>query len=253
MKLYIYTMPKAGTYFIADFMGRLGFRNTGFHLSMNSFLNTQKLDNDTNARFPGRAKEIQPFTRTLRSMGDGDLAFGHFALPLLGTSYSEFSFICSYRHPRKSLVSEFIDFRFRREDIPWIAKSTIPDDRRAFCTYLKRNGPANISILSQMLAVSVLRKEEFCQGFDPSRHYMLNFERLLADPDEAGRLAVAFGATEAAGQSARLESIAAETKTKATNLGINRDALWSPKAEDLYKQLRADDYVRRGRELGWTI
>jgi hypothetical protein len=66
MKVYIYTIPKAGTYFLADFIARLGFNNTGFHVNQNKFLNTAKLDMDTNARFPSRAMERQSFTRTLR-------------------------------------------------------------------------------------------------------------------------------------------------------------------------------------------
>ena len=38
MKIYVYTIPKAGTYFIADFLGRIGFLNTGYHVMANYFL-----------------------------------------------------------------------------------------------------------------------------------------------------------------------------------------------------------------------
>lgn len=252
MKVYIYTIPKAGTYFLADFIGRLGFHNTGFHVNQKKFLNTAKFDLETNARFPSRAMERQSFMKTLRDMNDGDLAFGHFPVPLMAWIFPDFFFVCSYRHPRQTLVSEFIDFRFRREDVNWIARDQIPDDREAFCTYLERHGQGHMAVFSQMLAITVLRNEPLCGRFQ-TEQFMLNFETLLKSPqsavDLAGRLGIAPDrATEALEQTRN-----AETKTKATGLDIDRAALWSDRAEELYSSINAEDYVKRGRELGWTI
>jgi hypothetical protein len=231
MKVYIYTIPKAGTYFLADFIGRLGFHNTGFHVNQKKFLNTAKFDLETNARFPSRAMERQSFMKTLRDMNDGDLAFGHFPVPLMAWIFPDFFFVCSYRHPRQTLVSEFIDFRFRRE----------------------RHGQGHMAVFSQMLAITVLRNEPLCGRFQTEQFYMLNFETLLKSPqsavDLAGRLGIAPDrATEALEQTRN-----AETKTKATGLDIDRAALWSDRAEELYSSINAEDYVKRGRELGWTI
>ena len=253
MKVYIYTIPKAGTYFLADFIGRLGFHNTGFHVNQKKFLNTAKFDLETNARFPSRAMERQSFMKTLRDMNDGDLAFGHFPVPLMAWIFPDFFFVCSYRHPRQTLVSEFIDFRFRREDVNWIARDQIPDDREAFCTYLERHGQGHMAVFSQMLAITVLRNEPLCGRFQTEQFYMLNFETLLKSPqsavDLAGRLGIAPDrATEALEQTRN-----AETKTKATGLDIDRAALWSDRAEELYSSINVEDYVKRGRELGWMI
>jgi hypothetical protein len=253
MKVYIYTIPKAGTYFLADFISRLGFHNTGFHISQHKFLNTAKLDMDTNARFPSRAMERQPFMKTLRGMKDSDLAFGHFPVPMMAWLFPDFFFVCAYRHPRQTLISEFIDFRFRREDVKWISREAIPDDRTAFATFLESHGEAHMSIFSQMLGITLLRQEPLCRRFQSDQFHMLNFETLLKTPQGAEDLARSLGVDPALAAAALAETKAAETKTKATGLEIDRAALWSDHAEELYAAINAEAYVARGRELGWTI
>ncbi|MDT8853542.1 sulfotransferase domain-containing protein [Paracoccaceae bacterium Fryx2] len=253
MKVYIYTIPKAGTYFLADFIARLGFNNTGMHINQKRFLNTAKLDMETNARFPSRAMERQPFMKTLREMNDLDLAFGHFPVPLMAWLFPDFFFVCAYRHPRKTLMAEFVDFRFRREDLKWMARDQIPDDRDAFCAYLERHGEGHMAVFSQMLALTLLRNEPLCGRFQTDQFHMLNFEDLLKNPQGAADLAARFGIGPEQAAEALDLTRNAETKTKATGLEIDREALWSDRAEDLYARINAEAYVTRGRELGWTI
>lgn len=254
MKLYVYTIPKAGTYFLAELIGRLGFVNTGFHVNHHSFLNTRLLDPEANARFPSRAVEKQFFMRTLNSMKPGELAFGHFPVPLMGWLFPNFRFVCAYRHPRKTLMAEFIDFRFRRKDIRWIAPAEIPEDRAAFCAYLKTHGGNHMAVFSQMLGLTLLLDEPLCNRFqEEGKYHLLSFDRLRDDPAEADRLARFLGVDPAEARPAHAATLAADTKTKATDLPIDRDALWSDEAEALYAALGAEDYARRGRELGWDI
>jgi hypothetical protein len=150
-------------------------------------------------------------------------------------------------------MSEFIDFRFRREDVRWIARDQIPDDRDAFAAFLERHGEAHMAVFSQMLAITVLRNEPLCSRFQTDQFHMLNFETMLKSPqcaiDLAGRLGIPSDrATEALEQTR-----SADTKTKATGLDIDRAALWSDQAEEVYHKINAEAYVTRGRELGWTI
>ncbi len=254
MKVYIYTIPKAGTYLLAELVARLGFVNTGLHVNRDRYLDTLSLDAETNARFPSRAMKKQLFVRTLNQMQPGELAFGHFPVPLMGWMFPDFMHVCAYRHPRRTLVSEFIDFRFRRQDVRWIAPEAIPDDRDAFCAFLGRQGPGHMAIFSQMLGLTLLLQEPLCTRFqDGAKFHLLSFDRLRADPAEAERLAGFLGADPAGARAAHAAALAAETKTKATDLAIDRDALWSDAAEALYARLDAEAYVRRGRELGWDI
>ena len=253
MKIYIYTIPKAGTYFLADFIARLGFSNTGFHVSQKSFLDTAAFDLETNARFPSKTKQKQLFYRTLTRMSDGELAFGHFPVPLMSWMFPDFYFVCAYRHPRRTLVSEFIDFRFRRADIAWISRDSIADDRQAFCAYLLRHGQAHMTIFSQMLGVTMLLNEPLCRRFQHERMHLLNFDRFLQGPEGALALAEALGVDPALAPEALEATRAAETKTKATDLKVDRTALWNDEAEDIYARLDAEAFVQRGRELGWDI
>jgi hypothetical protein len=253
VKLYIFTIPKAGTYFLADFIGRLGFENTGFHVSANSFLNTKKLDLETNTRFPGKAKEDKLCMRLLREVRHGQLAFGHLSVPLLSPLFPAFRFVCAYRHPRKTLVSEFVDFRFRRRDLPQFSVEEIPDDRDAFCTYLERRAQGHLGHLSEMIGVALLLNEECYGALTPDRAYMLNFETLLQTPGECGSLCAWLGVDPEAGPPALEETRATDTKTNATGIELDREALWSDRAAELYARSGAEGLVRRARELGLDI
>lgn len=253
MKIYIYTIPKAGTYFLADFLDRLGFRNTGYHVNKGKFLNTKKLDLETNARFPSKAMEKQFFIKTLRELKDDEVAFGHFPVPLMPFLFPDFFFVCAYRHPRKTLMSEFVDFRFRREDVAWISRDQIKDDKEAFCVFIERHGAAHMGVFSQMLAVSLLASEPLCKKYSALRFHMVNFDTLLKDPNEAVSLAKHLGADPGKAKAALQQTRQADTKTKATDIDIDREALWSDRAEELYQALEPEAFVQRGRELGWNI
>jgi hypothetical protein len=253
MKIYIYTIPKAGTYFLADFVSRLGFNNTGWHASRGNVLNTIGFDAETNSRYPSRTVEKQPFMRTLNLMNDGDLAFGHFAVPLMGWLFPGFFYICAYRHPRETLVSEFVDFRFRRKDVGWLSQERVPDDKEAFSLFLAKHGPNHMGVFSQMLAVTLLQRERLCHAFEPERFHILNFNSLLNDPGAARALAAALGKSSEEAAAALEATKQAETKTKATDLAIDREALWSDAAEEFYHDLDAEAFVERGRQLGWAL
>ena len=253
MKVYIYTIPKAGTYFLADFIGRLGFNNTGIHVFQNKILNTAKFDMETNAKFPSRTAQRQPFMKTLPGLQDNDLAFGHFPVPMMNWMFPDIFFVCAYRHPRQSLVAEFVDFRFRREDVKWLSRNQIADDKVAFAAFLERHGPKHMGIFSQMLGITLMYNEPLCRKVKKGQFHFLNFETLLKDPNVAIELAARFKVDAERAVEALEETKQAETKTKATKLDIDREALWSDKAEDIYLQSNAEAFVKRGRELGWTI
>lgn len=255
MKIYIYTVPKAGTYFLADLVARLGFENTGFHVSQNAFLNTRKFDLQTNAQFPGRAKENQFFVRTLRQQPPNSLSFGHLPVPLAKRAFPGFRFICSYRHPRKTLVSEFIDMRFRRKDIPWISPAEIRDDRQAFVEYLNRQGPAHERIFKQMYTVALLLADPFAVEYSPDEIALFNFESVLRSPEETVRISQAIGAPVSPERAAEIlaETRAAETKTKATGLSIDRESLWSEEADRVYRAMDFEAVVDRFRALNLDI
>jgi hypothetical protein len=110
-----------------------------------------------------------------------------------------------------------------------------------------------MGIFSQMLGITMLYNEPLCKKFKHDQFHFLNFETLLKDPKVAIELAARFKVDAERAVEALEETKQAETKTKATKLEIDREALWSDKAEDLYHRINAEAYVKRCRELGWTI
>jgi hypothetical protein len=251
MKVFIFTIPKAGTYFLAALVEQMGFRNTGFHVNKNSRLNTLKFDLGTNAKTPSVASENVKFLPTLAEVKDGELAFGHFAVPLMAWMLPAYHFICAYRHPRKTLVSEFMDFRFRRDDVPWVSRRTIPDDGQAFTQYLERHGPNHAKIFHRMLAVRVLAVEKNLDGFASERFCFVNFDRLLADHQTIEPIRACLAVDPATDLLALHQTaLAAETKTKATELTIDRDKFWSEEAQAAYDRLALEPVVQRMGELG---
>lgn len=253
MKIYIYTIPKAGTYLLAEFLERLGFENSGFHVAQYYYLDTHALTLKVNSQTPEVARVDRFFVGTLQSMPEESVAFGHLPIPLAGWAFPSFNFIFSFRHPRKTLVSEFIDFRFRRKDIDWLNFEVIPDDRKAFSAYLRNHGPIHMSIFSDFVACSTLFNDPFFQRYTPERSIFVNFDTFLKDPSEAVRIAEHFGRDAATGLAAREAALAAETKTKAVDLEIDRDSLWTAENERLYEDLGVFNAVERARSTGLDI
>lgn len=253
MKIYVYSIPKSGTYFIADFLGRVGFTNTGYHVMANYFLDTHSVDLAVNASTPAAVMKSASFVQTLRLVPPRGVAFGHFPAPYLPDLIPRYTFICAYRHPRKTLLSEFVDFRFRRTDIDWLASDAVISDQDAFCLYLERHGPSHMRIFSEMLGVATLVQDELFVHMDPQRFHFVNFDHVLADSKAMTQLGRRLGVSADDARRAYAETLSAETKTKATNIGIDRNALWSPAAERAYRDLGAEAYVKRGKALGWAF
>jgi len=254
MKIYIYTIPKAGTYFLAELVEQMGFVNTGYHISSHSYLDTKAFGAEVNRRTPSRTKKEAEFLPVLRQMKDREIAFGHFPAAMMPWVFPQFHFICAYRHPKKTLVAEFLDFRFRRDDVKWVSKEQIPDDKEAFVAYLKRHGHAQVSIFLMMLTVLHCVTTPQSVHFAPKKYSFVNFDTLRRAPAETlERLAGDLGTTTETAETAFKRALSADTKTKATTLDIDREALWSDAAQNWYWQLGFEEIIERAEDLGWVF
>lgn len=253
-KVYVYTLPKAGTYFIAEFLTQLGFGNSGLHVSLTKTLRTNDFDAETNAQYPSKTSVAQPFIRSLREVKMGETAFGHLPVPLFAPNFGAYLFICAYRHPRKTLVSEFIDFRFRRKDVEWVSPETIPNDQEAFATYMERHGRNHLSIMTSLMAVSALVNEPmFEDQYPPERFFFVNFDDLRHVPSVSEGLCAFLQRDRSMAAKTLEATLNADTKTKATDITVDRDALWSDKAEEFYDFYGVERMVAHARGLGWTL
>lgn len=257
MAIYIYTIPKAGTYFLAELLGMLGFHNTGYHVSRRSYLDTRNHSLEENARTPSVARVNQFFVRTLRRLEDRDVAFGHFPAPLYPQIFArQPKFICSYRAPRETLVSEFIDFRFRRSDVDWIAPSAIEDDGTAFVRYLEAHGVTNhAGIFKSMLQYQYFLMHPFVSEEERNNTLFVDFDALKASADEVSRIARFLSVDIDSDQSRSIlqELLAAQTKTRSDDVRVRRETFWNQEAEALYAASEFPAICEMAVRYGWTI
>lgn len=254
MPIYIYSMPKAGTYFFSTLLDKLGFPDTGIHLGRDTYLDTKSQSMEVNAHYPGRAKVKRFFVPVARELPPRAVLAGHFPLPINYQVLGPKGFyLCAYRDPRKTLVSEFIDFRFRRKDIPWISAQMIRDDREAFVAFLKRHGTvAHLGVFREFTLLRSIVVSPLAPAILQKNTYFVNFDQLRADPSKAVAIADFLGTEldEAAILSRMQDALGAETKTKATDIEIDRAAIWSDEAEMIYNTSRFPAIKAMAEELG---
>jgi hypothetical protein len=257
MPVYIYTIPKAGTYFLAALLEQFGLRDTGFHISKESYLDTKKHPLEVNARTPSVAKVAGNYLQVIRNLADDEVAFGHFPAPLVWRALPpKLKFICAYRHPRHTLVSEFIDFRFRREDVRWVSREAIADDADAFTEYLRTHGTtSHAAIFQAMLLHQQNLQFELASPREQKASIFVNFDNVLRDVNTILHVAGFVGrdVSFAEAQAALEATKAAETKTKADKVTVDREALWSSKAEKLYQESIFPRIIMTARAVGWDL
>lgn len=257
MPIYIYSLPKAGTYFFAAFLKELGFEDTGLHIDRVSYLDTHTQPIEVNARRPSAAKVRSFFVPVVRALKPRQVAFGHFPLPMHYKILAEDGlYVCAYRDPRRTLVSEFIDFRFRREDVRWLSSAAVADDQEAFVLFLKKHGlTAHLSIFREIVLLRSIVLSPLGPPVLQKNTFFVNFDEIRADPDAALPLAAFVGAQlEPAEVRERLSlALAADTKTRATDVAIDRAAFWTPEAEALYAGSAFPSIRAMAEDLGLTF
>ena len=245
-RLYLFTVPKAGTYFLAGLMSWLGWHDSGWHVAERFVLHTHDTDLSTNARDPLVVRREQPYAKTLELLPAGHLCFGHMNPMLFPAPHpAEMAVVACRRRPRDVLLAEFVDFRFRREDhlVEFVSRRRIADDREAFAVYMRDHAPVIADILGTLVTYRALRGTRYWAGTRTLAPYAeVAFEDLMGPaPLPALRcLATLCGVTA---DDARLLQIlqaakAADYKTKSEGLDLpfERDWLWTAEAEAQYRR-----------------
>lgn len=256
MKYYIYTVPKAGTYFMAELFEQLGLLNSGWHLDVFFYLDTKAHNMSTNTKTPTATEVHFNYVNRMRKIKDNQFCFGHlaptyFPLPISRNT----AVIFCFRDPKEVVVSEFIDFRFRRTDIPSISRKKIPDDKAAFEAYLKNRGPGirnefinillynkvtNMSEYQELIAHNCIIKVDFAD--------MRNLTSGINKTKEIVKtLKIKAEVTEALYQ--RVLDADTKTNSKDVDSQIDRESLWTPKAKENYKALNLEEIYLELKQL----
>ena len=238
LPIYIYSMPKAGTYFFSTLLEKLGLEDTGIHLGRDTYLDTKAHSLAVNIATPSKAAVKRFFVPVVRELAPRAVLVGHFPLPInFNVLGPKGCYICAYRDPRKTLVSEFIDFRYRRQDVPWLAPEVLTDDRAAFTVFMKRHGVVgHLNIFTEFVLLRSMVVSPLGPPILQKKTYFVNFDQVRDKPETAAGIAQFLGIELADNEvmAAVHAALGAETKTRATELSLDRDALWSDEAEALY-------------------
>ncbi|MED1420460.1 hypothetical protein [Bacillus smithii] len=243
MKYYIFTVPKAGTYLLAKALNFLGIKDSGYHVEIFGYLDTNKLSFKENVETPEKARENIPFVNVLQNLPENSLCFGHLS-PLFFPSpiLKQYSIVMSIRKPKEVLTSEFVDFRFRRKDVPFVSKENCPNDREAFLLYLKRAIPIQEQIFGNYFEFKSRLCDFFYRKDLPNpviEIYFNDFIDEVKGPIYLEKMVDLFNIDSIPKDTLKNlheEILTANNKTKSTGLvDIDRKSFWGSEAEALYK------------------
>jgi hypothetical protein len=250
-------MPKAGTYFYAEILNRLGFENTGYHVSEHYYQDSKNFSIGVNTSTPSETHISENFTRVIRGLTPRQFAFGHFALPLnLHVAHRHTKYLCAYRNPKHALVSEFIDFRFRRADVEWLSPDIIDDDAQAFCLYLNRHGlDAPLDIFKEFVLYKQNLDNPLYSNKKEARSLFVNFDEGIKNPMQIREIATFLGVddTEKDYRGIHLDVLNSETKTKSGDLPIDRQALWTRQARKIYRKSEFPHVIKYAKKAGLKL
>ena len=245
--LYIYTIPKAGTYFLTSLVESLGYFNTGWHISVREYLDTKKFDSITNRQTPSKTKVKQSLVKSFSQINPSQLAFGHISpYKLPNRLANKFIFISSYRYPREVLESEFIDFRYRRNDVRFISTKKVESFIDAFEIYMNRHASIIRNIFIEFLSFQDFYTNPLYKRAFPNNNLCIDFKDLISGENSLStlKLILKFLNCEITNPSLFLDRVKSQdnkTKSVGLELPFERHELWNSKCESLYQTIGFGD------------
>jgi hypothetical protein len=229
---------------MATALEMIGIRNTGWHLNVESYQDTNAYTHDRNKTHPSTTEKKQMYIKTLSLLPDQSLCFGHlspiFFPPII---QKEIKVIAVWRDLKEVLVSEFIDFRFRRKDVGWASKEMIPSDYEAFHIYMLNYSPTIRDIANIFLSTRALfNNKHFNCACGDERYFELNFSVFLSDTglEELKRIAtfVQSPLSDYSLKKTYRQALEAENKTKSNGVKLNfqRNELWDSISLSIFQE-----------------
>lgn len=255
--LYIYTMPKAGTYMLASLCEELGMVNSGRHIGFTGYLDTLAYPAKLSRNHPSQTRQPQQYIKTFKQCA-GQVAFGHLSPTFLppGVFFAT-QVIASYRNPMEVLISEFNDFRFIRQDVKFCSIETEPNDNKAFALYLKRQATVIRDIMIEMARyLDCFTNPLYAPKYSGTIPLVINFNR-LKEPDYASWLNQLFASFLPGHAISLNDALKAtynkETKTRSRGYTFNVDSLWDEANLAIVRPLRLKRLHRHIMEQETTI
>lgn len=228
----VVSLPKSGTYLVAELLKALGYRSTGMHLAENAYSDYSGAGIQEARRDPGRFARSEPLAKSLTRIQPGEFAVGH--LPFNEATQeatARFKRLYLTRDLRTALIS-YMRFmhstgRLGAEQLAWYP---IADPRKRLVVFLMTTAPYLLKRFYQCMAGWSAREDVLQE----------RFEDLTAGPAKAigviDRVAAHVGVSEYDGPTVLQTILAAETITKSGRL-TRLAEYWSPEAEKRFVEI----------------
>jgi Sulfotransferase domain len=225
-RVIVVSIPKSGTYFVAELLKALGYRWTGMHLAETAYTDYSGSALEQARQDPGRFARSEPLSASLNRIHSGEFAVGH--LPFkdeIVEAARPFKRLFVTRDLRLALIS-YMRFmqstgRLGARHLAWYS---IPDLRQRCQVFLRTSAPYMLK-----------RFYEGMVGWSKLADTLhVRFEDLTNDAAAATRtiesVATYLGVPKCDAQEVLRTSLATETITKSDGLTRLED-YWSAEAE----------------------
>jgi sulfotransferase family protein len=236
-RVLVVSIPKAGTYLMAEVLKALGYGWTGMHLAEAAYSDYKGADLDDARENPGRFARSEPLRQSLSRIRAGEFAVGHLPCKAEVIVFTaSFRRLYLTRDLRSALISYMrflqVTGRMGAKESSWYS---ISDPKERLLNFLTTSAP--------QLLVGLYNDLTGWLHVPGVMH--VRFEDLVHDPETAVRVvkSVAEFLGDPAGDARGVlsRSLASETITKSEGL-TRLDDFWSPEAEEQF-------IVIGGREL----
>jgi Sulfotransferase domain len=239
-RVIVVSIPKSGTYLVAELLKAMGYRWTGMHLAETAYTDYRGSALEEARQDPGRFARSEPLNLSLARIRSGEFAVGH--LPFkddVVQMTAPFKRLYLTRSLRLALIS-YMRFlhatgRLGAKHLPWYS---IPDLRQRCSVFLQTTAPYLLARFYQGMA-----------GWPKLTDALaVRFEDLTGDAERATRtiesIAAFLGVPIGDAQSILRESLATETITKSDGLTRFED-YWSPEAERRFIEIGGAELADR--------
>jgi hypothetical protein len=239
-RVIVVSIPKSGTYLVAEVLKALGFGWTGMHLAESAYTDYRGSNLDDARRDPGRFLRSDPLNKSLERIGAGEFAVGHLPFkPDVVEAIGPFKRLYATRDLRTALIS-YMRFmqstgRLGARHLAWYS---VVDPRKKCELFLQTSAP---SLLKRFYEGMVGWSNEDAASSQPRRRLLpVRFEELTSEPAQAVRviesIAAFLGIPDCNARGIRRSSRNAETITKSDGL-TRLDDYWSPQAEKCFLEI----------------
>jgi hypothetical protein len=220
----------------------MGLDNTGWHVSHKDYLDTKKFSDSVNKEYPSRTEVFSPIEKTFSMVPENSFCFGH-VWPLRLAPYKELKgdmrIIASSRSPKDALVSEFIDFRYRRKDLGFVSPDVIKDDVEAFTEYLKVQGEIIRKIYLRFLVTRMILGSPLRRVFFPNWNMItISYDELFKTPnlEKINEISDFIRSKKNYKMNDYMILLQKDNKTKNEGISVDRSLLWTAENLKIYKK-----------------